>query len=54
MWYSSDIEVNRLDICLDLVLKIVEHFKGGFATDGIEVSLLENGVLVTNSACHGE
>ena len=33
---------------LDLISKLVEHFKGRFATDGIDVSSLEEGLLVIN------
>ena len=30
---SSDIGVDRFRVCLDLVLKLVERFEGGFAMD---------------------
>ena len=53
MCSSSKIGVDGLGICLDLVLKLVERFEGGFATDGSEVSSLEKGVLVINVARHG-
>ena len=54
MCSSSNIGVDGLGIFLDLVLKLVERFKGGFSTDGSHVSLLEKGDLVMNVACHGE
>ena len=53
MCSSSDIGVDGLVVCLHLVSKLVEHFEGGFATDGSDISSLENGVLVINVACHG-
>ena len=46
MCSSSDIQVDGLGVCFNFVLKIVERFGGGFATDGREVGLLEQGVLV--------
>ena len=46
----SDIGVYRFGVCLDLVLKLVDHFEGGFATDRIEVSSLEERFLVINRA----
>ena len=53
MYSSSDNGVDRLSVGLNLVLKIVEHFEGGFATYGVEVRSLEEGVLVINIARHG-
>ena len=50
---SSNIGVDGLGIFLDLVFKLVERFKGGFSTDGSDVSFLEKGVLVINVARHG-
>ena len=50
---SSDIGLERLGVCLDLVSKRVESFEGGFATDGSDVGLLEEGVIVVYIACHG-
>ena len=49
---SSEIGVYGLGVCLDLISKIVERFKGGFATDGSEVSSLEEGILVMDRARH--
>ena len=53
MCSSSDIRVDRIGVCLDLVSKLVERFKGGFATDGSEVSSLEEGILGINRAFYG-
>ena len=53
MCSSSKIGVDGLGVCLDLVLKLVERFEGGFDTDGSDFILLEEGVLVMNSARHG-
>ena len=39
--YSSESGVDGLDICLDIVSKLVERFEVGFTTDGSEVSSLE-------------
>ena len=50
---SSDIGLERLGVCLDLVSKLVESFEGGFATDGSEARSLEKGVFVIDVACHG-
>ena len=38
---SSDIGVDGLVVCLDIIKKRVERFKGGFAMDGSEVRSLE-------------
>ena len=51
--YSSESGVDGLDICLDIVSKLVERFEVGFTTDGSEVSSLEEGVLLINRARHG-
>ena len=53
MCSSSKMGVDGLGVCLDLISKLVEHFKGGFAMDGSEVSSTKEGFLVINSACHG-
>ena len=53
MWSSSKIGVDGLGIFLDLILKLVKGFEGGFATYGSEVGSLKKGVLVTNIARHG-
>ena len=53
MCSSSKIVVDALGVFLDLVLKLVERFEGGFAKYWSEVSLLKKGVLVINVACHG-
>ena len=53
MFYSSNIGVYGLGVFLDLVSNLVEHFEGGFATDGSDVSSLEKVVLVVNVARHG-
>ena len=53
MCYYSDIGVDGLGVCLDLILNLVERFEGGFATDGIEVSFFEEGILGINRACNG-
>ena len=53
MCSSYEIGVDRLGICLDIISKLVDHFEGGFTTDGSEVSLLEEGVLVINKSRHG-
>ena len=53
MCYSSKIGLDGLGVCLDIVLKLMERFEGGFAMDGSEVILLEEGVLVINRARHG-
>ena len=50
---SSDIEIDSLGVGLNLVSRLVERFEGGFATDGSEFSLLEDGVLVMNIYHHG-
>ena len=48
----SEIGVDGLGFCLDLVLKLVECFECGFSINGSEVSLLEKDVLVINVARH--
>ena len=53
MCSSSDIGVYGLDVCLDIVSKLVENFKGGFATDGSDVISPKKGVLEMNVARHG-
>ena len=53
MCSSSEIGVDGLGVCIDLVLKPVECFEGDFDTDGSEVSSIKEGVLVVNTACHG-
>ena len=53
MCSSSEIGVDRLGACLDLVSNIMERFEGGFSTYGSEVSLPERGVLVINVFRHG-
>ena len=53
MCSSSKIGVDGLEFCLDIVWKVVERFEGWFVTDGSEVRLIENGVLVINIACLG-
>ena len=53
MCSSSGIGVDGLGVCVDLVLKLVERFEGGFAMDGSEVRSLGKGVLVINVAHHG-
>ena len=53
MCSSSDIEVDGLGVCLDIVLKLMEIFKGGFITDGSEVISLKEVFLVINRVCHG-
>ena len=53
MCSSSEIGVDRLGFCLDLISKLVERFEGGFAIDGSDVSSLEKDVLVINVACRG-
>ena len=49
----NEIEADSPRVELDLVSKLVERFKGGFATDWSEVFLFEDGVLVTDRALHG-
>ena len=46
MCSSSNILVERLGVYFNLVPKLGGRFKGGFATDGIEVGSLEEGFLV--------
>ena len=53
MCSSSQIGVDGLRVGLGLVLNLVEHFEGGFATDWSEVCSLEDGVLVIDGAHHG-
>ena len=53
MCSSYKIGVDGLGVCLDLILNLVERFEGGFATDGIEVSFFEEGILGINRACNG-
>ena len=52
MCSSSEIEVDRFRVGLDFVSKLVEFFKGGFATDWSGVFLLEEGVIVIDSTHH--
>ena len=54
MLSSCEIGLDRLIICLDLVLKLVDRFEGGLARDKSEVSLLEEGVLVIIRYYYGE
>ena len=53
MCSSSEIRVDRLGVCLDLVLNILERFEGEFSTGGSEVISLKEGVLVINRARYG-
>ena len=53
MCSSSNIVVDVLDVCLDLISKLEERFKGGFATDGSVAGSLEEGVLEINTDRHG-
>ena len=53
MCSSSKIVVDGLRVGLDIVSKIVKHFKGGFATDWGEVCSIEDGVLVIYRAHRG-
>ena len=53
MFSSSEIGVDGIGICLDLVSKFVECFEGGSAMEVSEVRSLKKGFLVMNSACHG-
>ena len=53
MFFFSDIVLERLGVYLVLVSNIVERFGGMFATDGSEVSSLEEGVVVIHIYCHG-
>ena len=53
MCSTYKVEVNVFGVFLDLVLKLVERFEVGFATDGSEVSSLKEGVLVVNRSIHG-
>ena len=41
MCYSFNIGLDRLGVCLDLVLKLVQSFGDRFDTDESEVSSLE-------------
>ena len=50
---SSNIGVDGLRVGLDIVLKLVESFKGELAMDWNEVCSLEECVLVIDIACHG-
>ena len=49
---SSEIVADGLCVGLDVILKFVERFKGGFAMDWSEVCYLEEGVLVIGRARH--
>ena len=53
MCYFSDISVDSLGVCFDLIPKLVERFESGFATDGSEIGSLKKGVFVANIARHG-
>ena len=53
MCSSSNILVDRPGVGFNLVLKLVERFESGFATDGSEVGSLEEGVLVIYITRHG-
>ena len=54
MCSSSDIGIDSLRVGFNLVLKLVERFEGGFATDGSEVISLKEGVFVINRSIHIE
>ena len=53
MCSSSEIRVDRLGVCLDLVSNILERFEGEFSTGGSEFISLKEGVLVINRARYG-
>ena len=52
MCSSSDIGTDSLCVGFNLVLKLVERFEGGLATDGSEAISLEEGVFVINRYIH--
>ena len=53
MCYYSDILVDGLSVFFYFILKLVEHFGGGFVADGGEVGSLKEGIFAVNIACHG-
>ena len=53
MCSSSKIVLDGFRVCLDFISKLVDHFKGGFATDWSEFGLLEYGVLIIDRNQHG-
>ena len=53
MCSSSEIRVDGLVVCLDIISKLAGHLKGGFSTDGSEVSSLEEGILEINRSWYG-
>ena len=53
MCSSSKIGVDGFRVFLDLVLKLVDSFEGGFVMDWSEVGLIEYGVLVIDRTRHG-
>ena len=53
MYSSYEIEVYGIRVCLDFVLKLVDRFEGGFATNFSEARLIEEGVFVIDSTRHG-
>ena len=52
MCSSSEIGVDGISVVLDFILKLVEHFEGGFAMNWSEVCSLEEGVLVVDRNPH--
>ena len=52
MCSSSDILVDGLGVCFYFISKLVEHFRGGLATDESEVGLLKDGVFVVYVSRH--
>ena len=53
MCSSSEIGVDGLGFFLNLILKIVERFEGGFAMNGSKANSLKYSVLVINRPRHG-
>ena len=52
MCFSSKSGVEILCVFLYFVSKLVDNSEGGFATDGSEVTSLEEDDLVNNRACY--
>ena len=53
MCSSSDILVYVIGVYFYLVPKLVERFKGEFATDGSEIGSFEEGVIIIYIARNG-